>query len=67
MRPLTPPDRPFLAIEFTNYGEAEWANLMPGTEMVPGTTIVRFQAKDILEAYQAMLVMTELAMRTTFC
>jgi D-amino peptidase len=67
VRPLTPPDKPLLAIEFTNYGEAEWANLMPGTEIVPGTTIVRFQAKDILEAYQAMLVMTELAMRTTFC
>lgn len=67
VKPLTPPDKPLLSIEFTNYGEAEWANLMPGTEMVPGTTIVRFQAGDILEAYQAMLVMTELAMRTTFC
>ncbi|WP_409305107.1 M55 family metallopeptidase [Peribacillus sp. SCS-155] len=67
VKPLTPPDRPVLSIEFTNYGEAEWANLMPGTEIEPGTTIVRFQAKDILEAYQAMLVMTELAMRTTFC
>ena len=33
----------------------------------PGTTIVQFQAKDMPEAYQAMLVMTELAMRTTFC
>lgn len=67
VKPLTPPDKPLLSIEFTNYGEAEWANLMPGTELVPGTTIVRFKAKDILEAYQAMLVMTELAMRTTFC
>jgi D-amino peptidase len=67
VRPLTPPDRPLLAIEFTNYGEAEWANLMPGTEIIPGTTIVQFQAKNILEAYQAMLVMTELAMHTTFC
>jgi D-amino peptidase len=67
VKPLTPPDKPVLSIEFTNYGEAEWAALMPGTEMVPGTTIVRFQAKNILEAYQAMLVMTELAMRTTFC
>ncbi|SFC00328.1 D-aminopeptidase DppA. Metallo peptidase. MEROPS family M55 [Bacillus sp. OV322] len=67
VKPLTPPDRPLLAIEFSNYGEAEWANLMPGTEIVPGTCTVRFQSKDILEAYQAMLVMTELAMRTTFC
>ena len=67
VKPLVPPNDPLLAIEFANYGQAEWANLMPGTELVPGTTIVRFQAKDILEAYQAMLVMTELAMKTTFC
>ncbi|RLQ94312.1 M55 family metallopeptidase [Falsibacillus albus] len=67
VKPLTPPDHPLLRIEFTNYGEAEWANLMPGTEIEQGTTIVRYQAKNILEAYQAMLVMTELAMRTTFC
>ncbi|MDQ0217372.1 hypothetical protein ELQ35_07470 [Peribacillus cavernae] len=67
MKPLTPPDSPLLRIEFTNYGEAEWANLMPGTELLPDSTIVQYQAKDILEAYQAMLVITELAMRTTFC
>ncbi|PLS16185.1 aminopeptidase [Bacillus sp. M6-12] len=67
VKPLVPPDKPLLRIEFTNYGEAEWAALMPGAEIEEGTTIVRFQAKDILEAYQAMLVMTELAMRTTFC
>ncbi|WP_445490872.1 M55 family metallopeptidase [Niallia sp. 03133] len=67
VQPLTPPATPLLRIEFANYGQAEWANLMPGTEIEPGTTIVRFQAKDILEAYQAMLVMTELAMHTTFC
>lgn len=67
VKPLIPPNNPLLAIEFANYGQAEWANLMPGTELVPGTTTVRFQAKDILEAYQAMLVMTELAMKTTFC
>jgi D-amino peptidase len=66
IQPLVPPDRPVLRIEFTNYGQAEWANLMPGTEIVPGTTIVRYEAKDIKEAYQAMLVMTELAMNTTF-
>jgi len=66
VKPLTPPKNPILRIEFANYGQAEWANLMPGTEIEVGTTIVRFQAKDILEAYQAMLVMTELAMRTTF-
>ncbi|WP_191565877.1 M55 family metallopeptidase [Metabacillus idriensis] len=67
VKPLTPPDHPLLSIEFANYGQAEWAALMPGTELVENSTIVRFQAKDILEAYRAMLVMTELAMRTTFC
>ncbi|WP_173917199.1 M55 family metallopeptidase [Halobacillus sp. Marseille-Q1614] len=66
IRPLTPPERPLLRIEFANYGQAEWANLMPGTKIDPNTTTVSYQAKDILEAYQAMLVMTELAMRTTF-
>ncbi|MFD1036844.1 M55 family metallopeptidase [Virgibacillus byunsanensis] len=63
---LTPPDKPVIKIEFSNHGQAEWANLMPGTEIEPGTTIVKYQAKDILEAYQAMLVMTELAANTTF-
>ncbi|WP_077298017.1 M55 family metallopeptidase [Virgibacillus pantothenticus] len=64
--PLIPPSNPILRVEFANYGQAEWANLMPGTEIETGTTIVRFQAKDMLEAYQAMLVMTELAMITKF-
>ncbi|MGF3102889.1 M55 family metallopeptidase [Rossellomorea sp. DUT-2] len=67
VKPLTPPDHPTLRIEFANYGQAEWASLMPGTELEAGKTTVRFEAKDILEAYRAMLVMTELAMRTTFC
>ncbi|MCY8974564.1 M55 family metallopeptidase [Bacillus atrophaeus] len=67
VKPLAPPDRPVLSVEFANYGQAEWANLMPGTEIKPGTTIVQFQAKDMLEAYQAMLVMTELAAQTSFC
>ncbi|MFG6115165.1 M55 family metallopeptidase [Halobacillus sp. MO56] len=66
VKPLTPPDNPVLRIEFTNYGQAEWANLMPNTEIEPGTTIVKYQAKDIIEAYQAMIVMTELAMQTSF-
>jgi D-amino peptidase len=67
VKPLVPPESPVLKIEFANYGQAEWAALMPGAEIEENTTIVRYQAKDILEAYQAMLVMTELAMRTTFC
>jgi D-amino peptidase len=40
---------------------------MPGCEIIEGTTIVKFEAKDILEAYRAMLVMVELAMQTKFC
>ncbi|WP_449355754.1 M55 family metallopeptidase [Virgibacillus natechei] len=66
VQPIKPPEKPTLKIEFNNYGQAEWANLMPHTEIVPGTTIVSYQAKDILEAYQAMLVMIELAINTTF-
>ncbi len=67
VKPLTPPENPTLRIEFNNYGQAEWAALMPGTEIESGTTIVKFEAKDILEAYRAMLVQVELAMKTTFC
>ncbi|SIT87185.1 M55 family metallopeptidase [Edaphobacillus lindanitolerans] len=66
VQPLTPPENPVLRIEFTNYGQAEWAAFMPGCEIEPGTTIVRFEAKDILEAYRAMLVMIELALQTTY-
>ncbi|MFC2948897.1 M55 family metallopeptidase [Virgibacillus sediminis] len=65
-RPLLPPGKPELKVEFNNHGQAEWANLMPGTVILPGTTIVSYQAGDILEAYQAMLVMTELAVKSTF-
>lgn len=67
VKPLVPPDNPVLAIEFANYGQAEWAHLMPGTAIDENSPVVTFQAKNILEAYQAMLVMTELAMRTAFC
>lgn len=66
VEPLKPPENPVLRIEFANYGQAEWAHLMPGTEIIPGSAAVEFKAKNILEAYQAMLVMTELAMHTTF-
>lgn len=65
-QPLVPPEKIVLRIEFTNHGQAEWAQLMPGTYLEPGTTIVAFPAADIIEAYRAMLVMTELAMHTTF-
>lgn len=67
VEPLVPPESPLLRIEFTNYGEAELAAMMPGCEIEEGTTIVRFQATDILEAYRAMLVMTELADQAKFC
>ena len=65
VEPLVPPGDVVLRIEFTNYGQAEWASLMPGVEIEKETT-VNYQAKNMLEAYQAMLVMTELASRTTF-
>lgn len=67
IKPLTPPENPILRIEFVNYGQAEWAALMPGCEIIEGTTTVKFKAKDILEAYRAMLVMVELALQAKFC
>nr|WP_285813594.1 M55 family metallopeptidase [Rossellomorea marisflavi] len=67
VKPLIPPENPILRIEFANYGQAEWASTMPGTILEPDSTTVRFDAEDILEAYRAMIVMTELAMKTTFC
>lgn len=67
VEPLVPPENPVLRIEFANYGQAEWASTMPGTMLEPDSTTVRFDARDILEAYRAMIVMTELAMKTTFC
>lgn len=67
IKPLVPPATPTLRIEFTNYGQAEWAALMPGTRIIKGTTMVEFKAKDILEAYKAMLVMAELAYQTRYC
>lgn len=66
VEPLTPPEEPVLKIEFTNYGQAELAAMMPGCTIEEGTTIVRFAAKDILEAYRAMLVMIELAVQAEF-
>lgn len=67
VKPLVPPEHPMLRIEFTNYGEAELAAMIPGTQIEEGTTIVRYKAQNILEAYRAMLVMTELAMQAKFC
>lgn len=66
VKPLTPPKNPTLRIEFVNYGQAELAAFMPGTTIEPNSCIVKFEAKDILEAYRAMIVMTELAMQVTF-
>ncbi|GAB3044961.1 M55 family metallopeptidase [Virgibacillus ainsalahensis] len=66
VKPLIPPENPTLRIEFNNYGQAEWANLMPETTIEPKTTIVTYRSKDILEAYQAMIVMTELAEKAAF-
>lgn len=65
IKPLVPPDNPVLKIEFANYGQAEWANLLPGAHIEAGSTVT-YQANDMLEAYQAMIVMTELAMKATF-
>ncbi|MBC1413448.1 M55 family metallopeptidase [Listeria welshimeri] len=62
---LIPPENPVLKIEFCNYGQAEWAALVPKTKIIDETTVM-FEAEDIFEAYQAMVAMTELAMKCAF-
>src|SRR5690625_4567417 len=49
IEPFVPPENPVLRVEFANYGQAENAALMPGCEIEKNTTIVRFEAKDIIE------------------
>ncbi|WP_054948707.1 M55 family metallopeptidase [Numidum massiliense] len=66
VQPLVPPDNPVLKIEFANYGQAEWASLVPRAEIEAGTTIVSYEARNMLEAYKAMIAMTELAMKAAF-
>src|SRR5690625_869349 len=66
MKPLTPPEQPTIRVEFANYGQAEYASLIPGSEIEQGTTIVRFQAKDIVEAYQTIVAMATLAGHATY-
>ncbi|WP_135556090.1 M55 family metallopeptidase [Paenibacillus cymbidii] len=61
VQPLTPPDEPLLRVEFNGYAQAEWAAFMPGAELETGTTIVRYQAKHILDAYRALLTMIKLS------
>ncbi|MBC1375997.1 M55 family metallopeptidase [Listeria sp. FSL L7-0091] len=62
---LVPPEKTVLKIEFCNYGQAEWAALVPKTKIIEETTVI-FEAENILEAYQAMVAMTELAMKCAF-
>lgn len=66
MKPLIPPKNPFLRVEFSNYGQAENAAIIPGCDIEPNTTIVKFHAENMLEAYQAMLAMIRLASGTTY-
>lgn len=66
VKPLVPPENPVLRVEFNNYGQAENAALIPGCSIEEGTTIVRFEAKDMLEVYRAILVMIRLAGPTTY-
>lgn len=66
VKPLVPPSNPILRVEFNNYGQAESAAFMPRCEVEKNTTIVRYEAKDMLEAYQAMIVMSNLASGITY-
>lgn len=60
--PLIPPESPLLSVTFADYGQAEWANLLPGSKMQPGATVT-YRAKDMSEAYRAFIVMTELSLK----
>lgn len=66
VKPLVPPKNPVIRVEFNNYGQAESAAEIPGCTIEENTTIVRFEATDILEAYRAMLVMIRLTGTTTY-
>lgn len=66
IQPLVPPDSPVLKVEFTNYGQAELAAIMPGCVLDEEAPVVTYKAGDILEAYRAMVAMTELAMHAKF-
>lgn len=61
VKPLTPPEKPILKVEFNNYGQAESAAIMPGCEVEKNSTIVRYEAKNMAETYRALMVMLSLA------
>ena len=66
MQPFVPPQNPELTVEFNNYGQAESASYMPGCELDHHAPIVKYKAKDMVEAYRAMLVMANLASGITY-
>ncbi|HLS20313.1 MAG TPA: M55 family metallopeptidase [Bacillota bacterium] len=66
MEPLTPPDHPTIRVEFANYGQAEYASLIPRSKIEEGTTIVRFEAENIVEAYRTIVAMATLAGHATY-
>ncbi|GAA3408007.1 M55 family metallopeptidase [Paenibacillus hodogayensis] len=66
VKPLVPADKPLLRVHFNSNGHAEWANLIPGTEIEGNTPVVRYQAKDMLDAYKTFMAMVNLAKHTTY-
>ncbi|MBW1713961.1 MAG: M55 family metallopeptidase, partial [Deltaproteobacteria bacterium] len=54
-----------LEVRFTTASGADQVKRLPGAERIDGTT-VRFQGRDILEAFNAFHVMAELAGLTPF-
>lgn len=66
IKPFEPPQNPTLKVEFNNYGQAESAAYMPGCELDHHAPIVKYQAKNMEEAYRAMLVMANLASGITY-
>lgn len=66
IKPLVPPENPIVKVEFNNYGQAEGAAYLPGSQLDPHAPIVEYHAKNMDEAYRAILVMANLASDVTY-
>ena len=49
-----------MKITFLNSGQAEWASIMPGAELV-GSNIVSYNGKTIMDSYRALTAMIKIA------
>ncbi|MCR8994165.1 M55 family metallopeptidase [Brevibacillus sp. 7WMA2] len=56
-----------LKIEFSHYGQAEMAAIVPETVIIPNTTEVTYYAKNQSDMYKTMRAMMNLASSVPFC